>query len=135
MIAVPFINTMLNDKYRVFVLSEFTHMEIERFFKDWMLKDMVGWNKMVNYNTDVTIEFYGHGNPYKIKNPKLLNGSSEVTLPYPYNIDEFICDCKRCSVDLEWSDSTISTMNRAYFMEQSELEEYNNKILKQIDKL
>lgn len=132
--AVPFIDTMLNEEYRVFISKEFIHTEIESLFANWKLKDMVGWHKLVSYDTNITIEFYGYGNPYKIKNPDLANGK-EYTLPYPYNINQFICDCHRCFVDLEWNDSIISTMNRTYFMRQSELEEYNNKILEQIEKL
>ena len=125
---------MLNDEYRVFILQSFHYEMIEGHFEDWNMKDMVGWHKFVNYDSKSSIEFYGHGNPYKIKNPDLVNGS-ELTLPYPNNLEDFICDCQRCLVNLNWNDPTISIMNRIHFMNQNEIGEYNTKLLQKIEKI
>ena len=124
---------MLNQEYRVYILQPFYLEMIEENFENWIMKDMVGWHKFVNHSTKATIEFYGHGNPYKIKNPDLVTGN-EFTFPYPNNLDEFICDCERCSVNLLWNNIVISTMSRAFFMNQSEIENYNKKLLEQIEK-
>lgn len=132
--SIPFIKTMLNEEYRLFISQTFYHEIIPEKFQDWQMKDMIGWNKLINYNSNATIEFYGHGNPYKIKNPDLVNGS-ELTIPYPNTIDDFICDCERSLVNLNWNDSVISSMNRIFFMKQTEIEKYNIELLTKIEKI
>ncbi len=132
MITVPFINTMLDNGYRVFILREFFQKDILENFKGWSEKDMIGWTKFFNHNDKVTFEFYGKGNSYKIKNPKLIEKS--FTLPYPMNLDQFICDCHRCFVDLQWGEDIVEEMNRIVFMDQSNIHQYNKKLLTKIDK-
>lgn len=132
--AVPFINTMLNEEYRVYVLQPFNQNLITSNFNDWHSKDMVGWTKLTNFESSITIEFYGEGNPYKIKNPNLV-GDKIMTFPYPKNLEEFICDCYKCSVDLHWNETIVDSMNRIYFMNQSEIEEYNIELLTKIEKI
>lgn len=134
MIAVPFINTMLNDRYRVFILQQFNIDILSLNFKDWHSKDMVKWTKFNNHETNVVIEFYGEGNPYKIKNPKLV-GDKTITFPFPKTLDQFICDCHRCLVNLRWQDPIIDSMDRIYFIDQSKIEEYNTELLTKIGKL
>lgn len=132
--AVPFINTMLNIQYRVYILETFYHELIEEKFDKWKMKDMVGWHKFVNYDTNITIEFYGHGNPYKIKNPDQVNGSV-LTLPYPNSVDDFICDCQRSSVPLYWNQTVIdSSENRIHFMDQKEIKNNITELLTKIEK-
>lgn len=121
---------MLNQKYRVFISQPFTHHSIETFFIDWKVKDMVGWHKVTNYNSKAVIEFYGLGNPYNIK----INTYS-YTIPYPITLDDFVSDCKRCGVELEWDQSIYEQMNRIYFLEQKGIENYNTKLLTTIEKL
>ncbi len=43
--AIPFIDTMLNEQYRVFVLEEFKQENIKKMFEGWYEKDMIGWTK------------------------------------------------------------------------------------------
>ena len=131
--AIPFINTMLDDQCRVFLLKPFKHEDIVYNFKEWSNKDMIGWTKYINYDSKASFEFYGEGNTYKIKNPELV-GEKSFTLPYPKNLDQFICDCERCLVTLHWHEDIISSMNRIIFMDQSEIAEYNKELLIKIDK-
>jgi len=131
--VVSFINTMLDYEYRVFVLKEFTQEDILLKFQNWNEKDMIGWTKFFNHEDKVIFEFYGKGNPYKIKNPKLI-GDKSFTLPYPKNLDQFICDCHRCFVDLQWREDIVEEMNRIIFMDQLEIENYNKELLIKIDK-
>lgn len=127
-----FIDTMLNNQYRDFVSQEFNHKEIEYCFQNWILKDMINWDKLSNYDSKITIEFYGHGNPYRIKNSKQVGG--EYNLPYPKTINDFISDCLRCSVDLSWNDNIVQSMNRTVFMKQSDIKDYNKNLLTSIEK-
>ena len=131
--VVPFINTMLDSGYRVFVLKKFSQENILQMFQNWHDKDMVGWTKFTNYDSKTSFEFYGEGNPYKIKNPKLI-GDKSFTLPYPKNLDQFICDCHRCFVDLQWQEEIVDSMNRIVFMDQSEISQYNKELLIKLEK-
>ena len=133
MIAVPFINTMLDDSYRVFVSQPFNQEDIIKNFNGWSDKDMIGWTKFTNHEDNVSFEFYGVGNPYKIKNPKLV-GDKSFTLPYPKNLDQFICDCQRCSVTLHWQDDVVNSGNRIVLMDRSNICKYNTELLTKIDK-
>lgn len=132
--AIPFIYTMLNEEYRILVNKKFNHLELESLFNNFKLKDMVGWHKVVDYNTNVQILFYGHDNPYKIKNPNLISSRDGFWLPYPQNIDNFICDCQRCLIDLSWNETLITIDNRIHFMKQSEIGEYVKNLLNKIEK-
>lgn len=131
--AIQFINTMLDDSYRVFISQPFNQEDIIKNFNGWNDKDMVGWTKFTNYDDKISFEFYGEGNPYKIKNPKLV-GDKSFTLPYPKNLDQFICDCQRCLVTLRWQEGIIDSMERIVFMDQSEIANYNKELLIKIDK-
>lgn len=131
--AIPFINTMLDDQYRVFILESFNHESIQKYFESWNNKDMISWNKFTTIESTISFEFYGEGNTYKIKNPRIV-GNTVHSLPYPKNLEEFICDCQRCLVDLRWNSDIISTMNRVIFMEQSKIEAYNKELLIKIEK-
>lgn len=131
--AIPFIDTMLNEQYRVFVLTKFNQEDIIKIFDGWHDKDMIGWTKFTHQDSKISFEFYGEGNPYKIKNPSLV-GDKSFTLPYPKNLDQFICDCQRTSVDLQWRFEIVESMERTVFMLQSEIEDYNKELLIKIDK-
>ena len=131
--AIPFINTMLDDQYRVFLLEPFNEQILQTYFDDWFAKDMVGWLKFTNRSNKVSFEFHGEGNHYKIKNPKLV-GEKSFTLPYPKNLDQFICDCERCLVTLHWQEDIVTSMDRIVLMDQSEIAEYNKELLIKIDK-
>lgn len=125
--AVPFINTMLNEQYRVYVLQEFDHKILTDLFTGWKYKDMVGWGKLTDGDS-ITIEF--HVDYYKIT----TGNSNSTSFPYPKNLDQFICDCHRCSVNLHWQESIVESMNRPYFIDQSKIEDYNKELLTKIDK-
>lgn len=131
--AIEFINTMLNEQYRVFVLREFFQKDILDNFKGWHEKDMVGWNKFFHHDDKITFEFYGEGNAYKIKNPKLI-GDKSFTLQYPKNLDQFICDCQRCYVTLHWQENVVDVMDRVMFMDQANICKYNKELLTKIEK-
>lgn len=131
--VVPFINTMLDEQYRVYILEKFKHEDIIYNFKEWSSKDMIGWVKFITYDSNISFEFYGEGNPYKIKNPDLI-GDKSFRLPYPKNLNEFIYDSQRCFVNLQWHEDIILSMNRIVFMNQSEIEDYNKNTLSKIDK-
>jgi hypothetical protein len=131
--AIPFTDTMLNEQYRVFVLTKFIPSDFIRVFEGWYEKDMIGWTKLTHQDNKISFEFYGEGNPYKIKNPNLV-GDKSFTLPYPKNLDQFICDCQRTSVDLQWRFDIVESMDRIVFMNQTEIEDYNKELLIKIDK-
>ena len=138
MIAVPFINTMLNEEYRVFISQEFNHTKLIDLFSGWKYKDMVGWGKLtkimdVREGWGIIIDF--HPDYYKISNQIKHSNNNPQSFPYPQNLDQFICDCHRCLVNLYWQDSIVDSMNRIYFMDQSKIEEYNTELLTKIEKL
>lgn len=128
--AVPFISTMLNDEYRNLVSGEFDQKKINQLFSNWYYKDMVTWEIIKNHIDNTILEFYGDGNKYKIK-----RDGETSTLPYPKTINEFICDCNRCEVKLEWNNEITSNKNRIIFMNQDEIEKYNIELLTTIEKI
>lgn len=120
---------MIEKNYRVFLLEEFDHKKIDNLFKDWLIKDMVGWHRMLNFTQEAVIEFYAKGEDYNIKLP-----TKGYVLPYPNNLNDFISDCYRLSIDLSWSNKILSKFNRMALMDRGDIEKYNNDLLNIIGK-
>lgn len=127
--VIPFINTILSNRYRVFMLENFNPDKIKNLFEGWEIKNMVGWYKMSSFTDKSIIEFYGEGGLYCIKTP-----TNTYNLPYPNNLDDFICDCSRCSVSLTWKRDILHNFNRNEIMDINKIEEYNNNLLRKIGK-
>ena len=145
MIAVPYIETLGNFTFRIFLLKEFKFELLNSIFYDWNEIEMPYGKKYVNYpiekRNDINIElpqsyiieFYSENLPYKIINP-ILKGQKSFIFPYPNNINEFICDCQRCFVHLQWENSIVNEFGLKNVFKQKELQNYTNRILKNINK-
>jgi|SRR5690242_12779705 len=131
--AHPFIDTMLNEEYRVFVQQPFTVELFLNSFYGWSGKDLAGWQKYTSVYDKTTIEFFGEKVTYKINNPKLV-GDKIFSFPYPKNLDQFICDCQRCLVDLRWNDALTLPLDMKYYMKQDELKKYFDDLLIKLEK-
>lgn len=131
--AVPFIDTLLNEEYRKFINQFFTVELFSNSFKGWKTFDEGSVAKFISSSDKSTIEFFGEGVPYKITNPKLV-GDKTFLLPYPKNLDQFICDCERCSVDLHWNSAIVGKFERKCLMKQSELQIYYTNLLDKLGK-
>lgn len=133
--AIPFIDTMLNEEYRIFLTQAFTVDVFLYTVKGWTTYDQSPYfAKYTNSFDKSTIEFFGHATPYKITNPKLV-GDKTFMFPFPKNLDQFVCDCERCFVDLHWNESVENIIDKKYMMKQTEIQAYYELLLTKIEKL
>lgn len=132
--ATPFIDTMLNEEYRVFISQQFNINLFTDHVKGWRTYDEGTHAKYVNSHDKSTIEFFGNDAPYKITNPKLV-GDKTFMFPFPKNLDQFICDCERCLVDLHWNESVTSKFDLKHLMKQADLPNYYEQLLIKLNKI
>jgi hypothetical protein len=127
MIANPFIRTMLNEEYRSFLLTSFNPQLIPEYFQGWDSIDMGGWCKITTVG--VELEFKTSTNQYKIK-----FGGNIYLLPIPKNLDDFICDCNRCSVNLIWNFNIVQRFGKKCLNDRDNIQGDIESLLKKIDK-
>lgn len=135
-VASPLIDTMLNEEYRVFVQQPFdVDVFINSFYgwKTYSEESIYTGAKFSNIYDKSTIEFFGGKSPYKITNPKLV-GDKTFLFPFPNNLDNFICDCTRCFVDLHWNDEVLRIYDRKHLLKQSELPQFFENLLIKLEK-
>jgi hypothetical protein len=142
--ALPFIESTGRDEYKEVLsqpfqigmigLVDFKVLDhIEPLFKNWRGKNMVSWTKFENDNK-VVVEFYGNKAPYKIINPKLVL-RKDFTFPFPDNINQFICDCSRCNIDLQWNDYSLKLYDIKNMVIPEDFKFYINELLTKLGKI
>ena len=105
-------------------LDEWHNLDAYILFDGWVGKSRTDW---VEFKNDIgtKIEFYSK--TYKI------NG---IELPYPQTLDNFITDCKRLNIDLEWRRDLIDQgMNIYHLVDGKVAEEFVIEMLTIMDKI
>lgn len=140
--VVPFFESTRSEEYRKFLDQPFhigmvgfvdseSHENINPVFHDWMGKAMVGWIKFTHEK--FRIEFYEGNTIYKIFNPN-LRLQREYTFPFPRNINDFVCDCNRCDINLQWSDFIFKEVDIKHIVSNKDYRGYIQELLKEIGK-
>lgn len=135
--AQPFISGNFNKFRQEFFSQPFKTSMLGRINTNHVDNSFfMGWNgsstnKITRYSKDdCVIHFFGKHKPYEIK----LNNHTFV-LPYPQNLDEFICDCKRCNIDLRWNVSIFDDLDPALILSIQDYQNYITDILRKLDKI
>lgn len=123
--AVPYMETVGSNEYKTFMMQAFEPKKIPEYFKGWINSDRSQYdkpNKKLFDRVKFYIEYY------------TIN-SNEYRLPYPATLNDFISDLNRAKIDLEWSDEIVKMWSVHELIKQSELKEYYNGLLRNLDKL
>jgi hypothetical protein len=127
--VTPYIETVGTDIYKTLMLEPFNHKNILKYFIGWNNTDHHQYDKPNDKLFDRLRFYIGY---YTIN-------SNVYRLPLPQTLNDFISDMHRAKIELEWNEKFIKEYSREYsvkdFYKQSELKNYYNNLLTQLDKL
>lgn len=136
-IAQPFLFGKLNKDYQKFLSQPFktrmlgkvdiNHVD-NSLFIGWSGSATTKFERFIKDNNK--IYFFGKQLPYEI-----IVEKNSFTFPFPQNIDQFICDCKRCGVDLHWNESIFDNLDPKVILSTEDYHKYITDILTKLDKL
>lgn len=118
-------NEQYNEK-----LDEWKERDEQVLFDGWVGKDMNKWFKFTNNKH--RIELF---NTYYViySEDSIINDKYE--LPYPETLNDFISDCWRCKVQLQWRDNVLDRFSSYKIcLPKVEIIDYHRMILTKLGK-
>jgi len=123
--VTPYIETVGTDIYKTLMLEPFNHKNIIKYFIGWNNSDYNQYDKPNDKLFDRLRFYIGY---YTIN-------SNQYRLPLPLNLNDFVSDMQRSKINLDWNEEFIKEYSIKDFLKQSELKNYYNDLLKQLNKL
>ncbi|MFW5847813.1 MAG: hypothetical protein ACOCVF_02755 [bacterium] len=118
-------NEQYNEKF-----DEWENFDSKVLFVGWIGKDMNKWYKFTNnkYNIELFNSYYVIHNRENIICDKYV-------LPYPETLNDFISDCWRCGIKLQWRKDVLEKFSSySVYLPKVEIIDYHKMILTKLGK-